>query len=126
MSDEISSTLRVPVFDGDEKNFQSWKIRFNAYARVKAFNMALKANSDLPDNEEAIETLDATTSDGKKKIAAGKKNMLAMAHITMALGTETLLNKVNAVCDDDWPGGLAHKLMDLLNEEYQLEDRAAD
>ena len=115
----------MPVFDHEEKNFQSWKIRFHAYAHVKAFSTALKASSDLPDNEEAIKTLDSSSTEGKKKIAAGKKNMLAMAHITMALGTETLLNKVNAICDDDWPGVLAHKLMYLLNEEYQPEDRVA-
>ena len=48
-----------------------------------------------------------------------------MAHITMALETEMLLNKVNAVCNDEWPGGLSYKLMDLLNEEYQPKDRVA-
>eukprot|EP00957_Ditylum_brightwellii_P165377 12591837-Ditylum_brightwellii.AAC.1 len=58
-------------------------------------------------------------------IAAGKRNVLAMAHLTMALGTETLLNMVNTVSDDNWPGGLAYKLIENLEQEYQSTDRVA-
>ena len=90
----------MPVFDGKEKNY-SWMIRFQAYARVKAFSAALKINRDLLNSEAEFKTLDETSVEGKKQIAAGKKNVLAMVHITMALRTETLLNKVNAVCNDE-------------------------
>eukprot|EP00957_Ditylum_brightwellii_P119702 9132993-Ditylum_brightwellii.AAC.1 len=48
-----------------------------------------------------------------------------MAHITMALGVETLLNMVNTVCDENWPGGLAHMLMENLEQEFQPVDRVA-
>eukprot|EP00957_Ditylum_brightwellii_P172919 13165285-Ditylum_brightwellii.AAC.1 len=58
-------------------------------------------------------------------IAAGKRNVLAMAHLTMVLGTETLLNMVNTVSDDNWPGGLAYKLIENLEQEYQPTDRVA-
>ena len=125
MSEEMNSALKVPVFNGEEKGFQSWMIRFMAYARVKGFSLALKDGADLPSNEEEIETLDPSNAAAKKQILAGKRNMLAMSHITMALGTESLLNKVSTVCDDDWPGGLAYKLIKLLKEEYQPEDRVA-
>eukprot|EP00957_Ditylum_brightwellii_P037813 2860007-Ditylum_brightwellii.AAC.1 len=70
-------------------------IRFQAYARVKGFSTALKISSDLPATEEEIGTLDPTQPKAKKAIAAGKRNVLTMAHITMALGTETLINMVN-------------------------------
>ena len=114
MSEYISSTLKIPVFDDKEKNFQIWMIRFQAYFQVKAFITALKISRYFPNSEEEIKTLDVTTANRKKKIAAGKKNVLEMAHITMALGTEMLLNKVNAVCYDEWPGEIAYKLIDLL------------
>jgi hypothetical protein len=124
MSDDVAS-LRVPVFDGETKNFQSWWIRFQAYARVKQFGSVLKEHEDLPSSEEEIAELDPANTEERKKIATGKRNMLAMAHLTMALGTESLLNKVSAVCDEQWPGGLAWKLVDKLKEQYQPKDRVA-
>ena len=45
-----------------------------------------------------------------------------MAHLTMDLGTEELLNKVNNVCTDEQPGRFPYKLIELLKEEYQLKD----
>ena len=41
MSNEESTTVKVPVFDGEEKNYQSWLMRFEAFARVKGFNSVL-------------------------------------------------------------------------------------
>ena len=38
MPNEESTLVRVPVFNGQEKNFQSWWLRFQAYARVKGFS----------------------------------------------------------------------------------------
>eukprot|EP00957_Ditylum_brightwellii_P041749 3161392-Ditylum_brightwellii.AAC.1 len=125
MSEEISSLLKIPVFDGEEGHYQSWMIRFQAYARVKGFSTALKISSDLPATEEEIGMLDPTQPKEKKAIAAGKRNVLAMAHITMALGTETLINMVNTVSNKDWPGGLAYKLIEVLEEEYQPTNRVA-
>eukprot|EP00957_Ditylum_brightwellii_P040889 3095481-Ditylum_brightwellii.AAC.1 len=48
-----------------------------------------------------------------------------MAHLMLALGTESFLNKVSTVCNDSWPGGLAYNLIENLKEEYQPEDRVA-
>ena len=124
MSEEVA-TLKVPVFNGKEKNFQSWWIRFQAYARVKQFSTALTLHADLPTTEAEIGTLDPTNDDEKRQISAGKRNVLAMAHLTMALGTEALLNKVVSVSTTEWPGGLAYELIALLKEEYQPKDRIA-
>eukprot|EP00957_Ditylum_brightwellii_P211886 15366716-Ditylum_brightwellii.AAC.4 len=70
--------------------------------------MAMKVSNDLPTDEVDIGTLDTTNTDNKKKIAAGKQNILAMPHLIMTLGTE-----------------LAYKLIEDLKEEYQPEDRGA-
>eukprot|EP00957_Ditylum_brightwellii_P083963 6381906-Ditylum_brightwellii.AAC.1 len=48
-----------------------------------------------------------------------------MAHLTMALGMEVLLIKVNKVSTTKWPGGVASELIDLLKEEYQPNDQVA-
>eukprot|EP00957_Ditylum_brightwellii_P206756 15349834-Ditylum_brightwellii.AAC.1 len=91
MSETVSSTIKIPVFDGEAKNFQNWCIRFQAYTQVKQFSTALKTSLDLPSSEEEMETLDVLET---RKITTGKRNAVAMAHITMALGMESLLNKV--------------------------------
>ena len=75
--------------------------------------------------EENVEALDAREADEKNKIVTGKKNKLAMAHITMELGTESLLNKENTVRSDEFPERLANKLIDSLKEEHHPEDRVA-
>eukprot|EP00957_Ditylum_brightwellii_P039133 2959128-Ditylum_brightwellii.AAC.1 len=87
--------------------------------------MALIMSSELPTSEEEIGTLNAFNSDEKKKIATGKWNVLAMAYLTMVLGTELLLNKVSTVCNDSWPVGLSYKLIENLKEEYKPEERVA-
>mgnify|MGYP003334944792 CR=1 FL=1 len=92
---------------------------------MKVFNVVLRNSYDFLANEDEVESLDASKVDDKKKIVAAKKNSLEMAHITMALGTESLLNKVNAVSSSEWPGGLAYKLIESLKEEYQTQDRVA-
>eukprot|EP00957_Ditylum_brightwellii_P155916 11868761-Ditylum_brightwellii.AAC.1 len=100
MSEKVSSMLKIPVFNGEEQNFQSWMIRFLAFARGKGFSMTPMMSSELPRSEEEIGTLNASNSDEKKKIITGKRNVLAVAYLTMALGTESLLNKVTTVCND--------------------------
>ena len=89
MSEEVS-TLRIPIFNGEAKHFQSCCIQFQTYARVKQFNTALKVCSNLSDLEEEIATLSRAYDDEKRKITAGKRNVLAMSHLTMTLGTESL------------------------------------
>ena len=48
-----------------------------------------------------------------------------MAHLTMAFGTEALLNKIASVSSADWPGGMAYKLIDVLKEKCAQKDRMA-
>ena len=41
MVDEVSSSVRLPTFDGKRENFQMCWIRFQAFASVKNFDNAL-------------------------------------------------------------------------------------
>eukprot|EP00957_Ditylum_brightwellii_P003588 271958-Ditylum_brightwellii.AAC.1 len=66
MSEEVSSMLKIPVFNREDQNSQSWMI-----------------SPDLPTGEEEIGMLNATNANDKKKIATGEQNVLAMVHLTM-------------------------------------------
>ena len=135
MSSEESTSVKVPVFNGDEKNFQSWWIKFQAYARVKGFHQVLTdAGIAIDENDIEIYELkekygssgsNVRTSDEEKQLRLAKKNLLAMAHLTMAFGTEALLNKIASACTSEWPGGLAHRLVALLKEKCAPKDRMA-
>lgn len=52
MSEEVRSTLKIPIFDKEEKNFQSWMIRFLLYTCVKGLITVLTKSENLLDNKE--------------------------------------------------------------------------
>lgn len=49
-----------------------------------------------------------------------------MAQLTMAFESASLINDMNESRDDDWPSGVAHKVVKKLFEEYQPKDRIAE
>ena len=132
MMNEVTSTVKVPIFYGKDESFHGWWIKFQAYSRVKGFNSVLKdagimiTESDVEDLEEKPKygsgETDARTENEEKQLRLGKKNMLAMAHLTMAFGTEALLNKIASACTTDWPGGLAYVLIEQLKNKSAPQD----
>ena len=120
---ENVSSIKLPVFSGEEEDYSSWWIRFQSYARVKMFATALVKSSRLPDKEEDMELLSPKTD--KDKLSAGRRNILAMAHLTMALQSEALLYIIGSACSDKWPSGLAYVVVEKLKEEYNPSDRVA-
>ena len=42
MSSDESTTVKVPVCDGEEKSYQSWLTRFQAFSRVKGLISVLE------------------------------------------------------------------------------------
>ena len=135
MTSKESTTVRVPVFDREEKNYQSWLIRFQEFSRVKGFNNVL-VDAGITIAEADIEMLKlkpeygsgatgAQDADKEKQLRLGKKNFLAMAHLTMAFGTEGLLNKIPSSYTTEWPGGLAYRMMEILKIKYAPKDRMA-
>ena len=113
MSDDSGS--KIPVFDGNSKGYMMWWVRFSAYAVMKNFQRALKVDPDLPAKDS-----DEPTSE--KAAAAKKANEVAMASLTIAFKTESLLNIIFKSMSADWPGGLAHKVVSELKKKYQPED----
>ena len=124
MSTEDASTrINIPTFDGERENFQIWWMRFQAYALVKGFGQAVSgtADGDLP--ARADDVLDLTTTNGKKAQKALTRNNVAIASLTMAFTTSSLMNKIYKGRTEEYPGGLAHVIINNLIEEYQPRDQ---
>ena len=111
------------MFDGASKNFQLWWMRFNAYATVHRFAKAV--SKDVPDADMPLseaEVLDESTDAGKKRIAAKRRNAVAMASLSMAFTSEGTMGLVYKAMSADWPNGLAHLVIKGLFKKYQPED----
>ena len=61
------STTKVPVFNGNKKDFTMWWEKFQAYAGVKKIAKAITESGEgLP--ARADKTIDESTDDGKKTV----------------------------------------------------------
>ena len=50
---------------------------------------------------------------------AAERNELAMTHVMMAMGNDTLRSNVKSAANSSCPGGLAYEIIEKLNEEYR-------
>ena len=76
MSDWNKSIV-LPVFSGNEEDFQLWKTKFMAFTTTKGCEATLMGNeTDLPVKQQAA--LDESNPDEKKQIKAKDWNSLAM------------------------------------------------
>ena len=58
----------------------------------------------------------------KKQHKAKKRNAVVVASLTIAFMTEALMKHVNKACYDNWPRGLAHKIIESLFAKYCPKD----
>jgi hypothetical protein len=119
---ELSRTtsVRLPLFDGQHKNYQIWWTRFMAYASVHQFTQALKTGGEtsMPARDEDV--VDATTHPQVAK--AKKRNAIAMANLTMAFTSKMTMGLVYKAQTEEWPGGLAHLFVAALKSKYMSND----
>ena len=71
---------------------------------------------------DEVTELDLTDPDERKQHEAKRRNAVAVASLTMAFTTQALMKHVNKACDEDWPGGLAHKIVKSLFAKYRPKD----
>jgi hypothetical protein len=95
--------MKLPTFDGDYKKFQMWWTRFEVYSIYYDFKEALTGEDDKIRPSSDKEEIDATTSEGKVKEEAKKRNQRAMMYLTMAFTSETVMGMVYRSQD----GGMA-------------------
>ena len=124
-NDGSASGIKLPTFNGEESSYQIWWTRFQAYARVKRFSQGLGMQNSLPDSQEEYDKLlllDSPTDDEKKKIKAGYANDIAIAQLTMAFESASLINKIGDCKTKEWPHGLAYMIVTKLQDEYEPKD----
>jgi len=121
---EDSKTVRVPTFNGEKGLFQTWWIRFRAYAKVAGFIKALETTpeNDLPGNQIEADALTGNDDDTKKKLAAVKRNDAAMANLTLAFTSDELIALILTSQTSDWPEGLASEVVKELIKKYKPDD----
>jgi hypothetical protein len=106
MADDVESSrtksVRLPLLDGQHKNYQIWWTRFMAYASV--FTRALKTGGEMnamPARDDA--TVDATTHPAMAKAKQSKakqskaKKRNAIASLTMAFTSKMTMGLVYKV-----------------------------
>jgi hypothetical protein len=120
-STSIADTVRsitLPTFDGEQKSFQLWWTRFKAYAAVKKFAKAIQRTA-----ETSLPTVEATsTSTTAAQLAALERNRLAVATLTMAFQTGSLMSLMYKAESSSWPSGRAYMVIDLLFKKYRPVD----
>ena len=123
MSDgAVARKLELPTFDGTPAKFQMWWTRFKAYAAVMGFLPAIQIVKEVNMPTDESEEIDETQEEGKKKAAAKRRNALAVANLTMAFTTEATICLVYESVTEEWPSGLAHRIVDALFKKYQPQD----
>lgn len=122
MSNEAAKSVKLlPIFDGEEANFQNWWDDFEAFAVVHKFSIALEIDADLP--ATAATPPSTVPADLLKEQKALHRNAVAMAQLQQALKTDTdrafiYTAKLNA----DWPKGLASDVVTLIMAKYRPQD----
>eukprot|EP00957_Ditylum_brightwellii_P208978 15359734-Ditylum_brightwellii.AAC.1 len=121
-SDSAVKSIKLPTFDGEQKGFQIWWMRFCAYGTVYGFAQSIqqRPDQDLPSSEYKI--LDTAMVDGARAAKVVKLNAVAMCNLTMAFTTESLMGLIYSAISPAWLSGKAHVVVVLLHEKYAPKD----
>jgi hypothetical protein len=127
MADMDSKTVRIPTFDGKQKNFVMWWTRFKAYARVQRFAMALEETKEtaLPDTESDGDTLDRALAANKPAVDALDRNERALSNLAVAFTTPAAMVHFHKAHDEEWPHGLACNVVKSLIKKFCPKDLIA-
>ena len=121
--DKLSTkSVKLPVFSGDHKHFQTWWFWFAAFATVWKFKSAIgqSEESDLPESETVALSTDMNVAEKQKM--AKKRNAIAFANLTAALNSPSLIRILMRAQTTAWPSGLACNVIKQLFEKYEPKD----
>ena len=123
MSLTSDKSIVLPTFSEKDEAFQVWWTKFRAFATAKGVMQALVGReADLPNSEGVA--LDASTQ--AEAIKAKTRNSLAMAYLLSAFKAQADVSLAYETMDDDWPGGLAYKVIEKLLEIYKPSDNVTE
>jgi len=94
---------KVPVFDGDEENYDRWEIQWRAFSQVENSVNALGKEFDgnLPASVADFNKTEKNGTTSKEQKAAVKANRQAIAYLTLALKPMELLRLITRAVTDE-------------------------
>ena len=115
---------KVPIFDGDEDNYDRWEIQWKAFAQVENMASAFgkKMNVDMPASVVEYDKTEKAGTTDKAQKAAVKANRQAIAYLALALKPMELLRLITRSVTKEWPEGEAWKVMKDLQEIYRPDN----
>ena len=122
MTDELdlgkSGNVRIVSFDGTE--YTKWRMKFKALLSVKGAAEALEKDfiTKMPASEDTDLSGADKDSDLMQQKRAKAKNAMAVNYLTLSFQTDELLGMIAELATDEWPNGIASKVMEALEEEY--------
>ena len=120
--DKLSTkSVKLPVFSGDHKHFQTWWFWFSAFATVWKFKSAF-GQSEEPDLLESETALSTDANVAEKQKMAKKRNAITFANLTVALHSPSLMRILVRAQTTAWPSGLACNVIKQLFEKYEPKD----
>ena len=129
MSDENESiavrSVKLPTFDGTHSSFQIWWMRFIAFATIHRFASAVSKEGpeeDLPESEGSA--IPAGNS-GAAARAALRRISVAFANLSLALNSEQMVRLLINGQSEDWPSGLAWRVVEALHRRFKPDDIVA-
>jgi len=120
-----TKSLELPKFSGKDDDFHVYWTKFKAFATAKQVMQALVGKEpDLPNTEK--EVLDLSLAADVKKNKARIRNNIAVAYLLSSFKAQADICLVYETQDEDWPGGLAYKVVQKLMEIYMPIDTVTD
>ena len=113
--DKLSmKSVKLPVFSGDHKHFQTWWFWFVGFATVWKFKLAIgqSEESDLPESETVALSTDANVAEKQKM--SKKRNVIAFANLTAALDSPSSIGILMRAQTTAWSSGLACNVIKQL------------
>ena len=119
-----SKTVRVPTFNSEKEQLQTWWIRFRAHAKVTKFTKELdtEPEPDLPASQEEAEAHADNSAENGKKQAAVDRNDDATANLTLAFTTDETISMTLVSKTSKWPEELACNVAKELMRKCKPDD----
>ena len=108
-----TKTIRIPIFDKKEENFQTGQVRFRANRKLSGFIKALEEipDPDLLSNQAEVEALTGMNNAIRSKRAAVKRNDSAIVSLILVFSTDELIAMILQAQSADQPEGLASEVV---------------
>ena len=123
-SDKDTKTVRVLIFNGKYKAFQTWWVQFRAYGKMSRFIKALEEipETDLLSIQNEVKNLTEIDDTTKKKKVAANHNDLAMASLTLTFKIDKLIIMILSLQSVNQLEGLASDVIKQLKKKYKPKD----